>query len=288
MGSLRDIKGRIVSVKKTKKITQAMKMVAAAKFKRAQNNLDHSKKYGDALQGILDDMSTRMEPDNLPTVFTGNPSGKEVIILVTADRGLCGGFNTNIIKAAQNYIADHTGNPLELFIIGNKAAQFFKNKDITIHEQHTHLGDHLTAEHVSDLITPVTEKVKSGEIGKVTLFYNRFISAIANEQESQQVYPLALKDWTPNKRLENADYIYESGKEATLNAFAAEYVSYQIYQALLNSQASEEGSRMAAMDSATNNATDVIYDLSLEYNRSRQAAITTEISEIVAGATSLG
>ena len=288
MGSLRDIKGRIVSVKKTKKITQAMKMVAAAKFKRAQNNLEHSKNYGNALQAIIDDMATRMEPDNLPTVFTGNPNAKEVVILVTADRGLCGGFNTNIIKAAQNYITSKKETDLELFIIGNKAAQFFKNKEVTIHEQHTHLGDHLTSEKIAALIAPVTEKVKNREVGKVTLFFNRFISAITNEQESKQIYPLELKDWEPQKRLENADYIYESGKEQTLNAFAAEYVSYQIYQALLNSQAAEEGSRMAAMDSATSNASDVIYDLSLEYNRSRQAAITTEISEIVAGATSLG
>ncbi|RAP33357.1 ATP synthase F1 subunit gamma [Candidatus Marinamargulisbacteria bacterium SCGC AG-439-L15] len=287
MSNLRDIKQRIVSVKKTKKITQAMKMVAAAKFKRSQKKLDHAKEYGQALRDILADMAARLEEDGLPELMLPNGIEKEAVVIIAGDRGLCGGFNNNILKAALTYIQEKGEEKVELYLIGNKTASFFKSKPFTIAANHTHIIDGINEEGIKPILAPIIEGYIQKKYGKVKLFYNEFVSAITNNQEQKQLLPLNLEGWDPKKHLNQSDYQYEADKKSVLGQFVSEYVVYEVFEGMLNSQAAEEGSRMAAMDSASQNATDVVYDLTLQYNRSRQAAITTEISEIVAGAASL-
>ena len=287
MSNLRDIKQRIYSVKKTKKITLAMKMVAAAKFKRAQKKLNHAKVYGQELQFVLDDLASRLEPSDLSDLLTPNSSSKKAVIIVAGDRGLCGGFNTNIIKKAARFLSTQPKDSIDLYLIGNKACQYFKKYEYTIKKTYPYFLDGLTESKASKLIDPLVQLYQNNEYGEVCLFYNEFISVAANNQKKTPLLPIQLNNWSPKNRLEASDFFYEPSKPEVLNSFLTKYLTYTIFQALLESQTSEEGSRMAAMDNASENASEVIYDLTLLFNRTRQAAITTEISEIVAGATSL-
>lgn len=286
MPSLRDIKQRIVSVKKTKKITQAMKMVAAAKFKRAQRQLGNAKIYGSALTDIASDLATRLEPDELPLLLAPNKSDREAVIIVSGDRGLCGGFNTYIMKAANEYLNAQDKDSVDLYLIGNKGVQHFKKRPYAIGKTYTHIVEKIDEPKVATILGPLVNDYLNGKYGKIVLFFNEFISALETKQKQYQVLPVQLDGWDISK-VEASDYIYESEKSDVLEEFIKKQLSYSVLQALMESHAAEEGARMAAMDSASDNASEVISDLTLAYNRSRQAAITTELTEIVAGAASL-
>jgi len=284
MANIREIKQRITSVKKTKKITQAMKMVSAAKFKRASHRVNESKAYKRGLESIFADMATRLEEDELPTLFLPNKSKNHCIIIVAGDRGLCGAFNSNVIKKTNEVLASLKKEDINLQLIGNKVIRYYAGKQWEVKRKEANFMEGLDNAKVITFFQPIIEQYKKGEIGKVTIIYNEFISALSNETIEKQILPIDLPDWDPQKKLEKADYIYEPGKISVLENLLSKFLQFNLLNALLESKASEEGARMAAMESATDNATEMIKDLSLIYNRNRQAAITTEISEIVAGA----
>lgn len=287
MGSLRDIKNRIGSVKKTKKITQAMKMVAASKYKRALDKLVDARVYGDSMKGIYGDLISRLEPGDFPALLSKNEAPKQAVIIVTGDRGLCGGFNAYLLKKAMDFLNTLEENSVDLYLIGNKGIQFFKSRPYSISETYSYILDALSVSHVQKILNPLVELFVSGRYGGVHLFYNEFVSALSTNQIHSELLPLDLDGWDEHKKLGKSDFIYEPSKASVLESFLQSLIHYKLYQSLLESQAAEEGARMAAMDSATENAGEVIDDLTIQFNRSRQAAITTELTEIVAGAASL-
>jgi len=291
MAQLRDIKDRIISVKKTKKITQAMKMVAAAKFKRATEAAFEAKPYITALDSILRSLQNRLEPDFIPKLMQDNTCQRQAVILITGDRGLCGGFNNNIMKFTQNFLNEQRDKEIELHLFGNKGNLFFKNKDYEIKSIHPHFLKDLSKEKVTDAITPLIEEFLNGNLGKVWLFYNEFASALSTNLIKKQLFPVQInpEENTENKENETplSDYIYQPSKAEVLRNIISDYINTFVYKAFLESHAAEEGARMTAMDSATDNATDMISDLTLLYNRTRQAKITSELSEIVSGADAL-
>lgn len=287
MSKGREIKQRIQSISKTKKITLAMKMVAAAKFKRAVNELIQSKEYGEKLNILMRDLYKRLENDNLPPLMKENSVSKEIVIVVSSDKGLCGGFNSYLFKSVNSYLNTKNKEAVELILIGSKVQQFFKNTKWTINTQIDHLFHEFSEDKIHSLLENLVRKYEQDEIGKVTLFYNEFISAISNKQIKKQIIPFPLDKWKEDNQEPASEYIYESSKENVLELLLQKNIIFNVFQSLLNSEAAEEGSRMVAMDSASSNASEVIDNLKLLYNRSRQTAITTELTEIVAGAASL-
>jgi len=285
MAQLRDIKSRIDSVKKTRKITQAMKMVAAAKFKRATEATVKARPYLDSLEDILADFNKRADLSSLPSLLKENGSDVEVAIIISGDRGLCGGFNANIIKFADKHIHSQIKRP-NLLLIGNKGHQAFKNKEVNI-DLHTEIKNEImTFEGIKQLISPVVKQFQEGKIGRLVILYNEFASAISSNLIKKQLLPVTV----PEKEESNAvfsDFFYEPSQDSIIDYALEEYIYFSVFKALLESKAAEEGARMAAMDAASDNANEMIKSLTLVYNRTRQAKITSELSEIVAGAEAL-
>jgi F-type H+-transporting ATPase subunit gamma len=280
----RDIKDRIVSVEKTNKITQAMKMVSAAKFKRNLKTLDHTKEYGEGLESILATLSKRLYNDDLPSLLQQNDSPQVAIIVVSSDRGLCGGFNTNLFKKVKEVLGQHS--QVDLYTLGNKALQFYKSKNVKIVDSKPAFTTSSDYNEVSDYIEQFINGFSKGVYSKVLVIYNEFVSALTANQKVKQLLPIDLPDWNPDD-ISHSDFIYESSKQSSLDHFFELLISYNFSLAIHESLTSEEGFRMAAMDSASSNAKEMIEELKLFYNRSRQAAITTELTEIVAGAASI-
>lgn len=296
MAQLREIKTRIESVVKTKKLTQAMKMVAASKFKRATTQVSNARDYGDTLTDILHNLFVRLDQDEIPKLFEKNNGKKKAIILLTADRGLCGGFNSGVLKQCDAFLADHPEDTIELFIVGTKGVQHFKHKQWSVKESYTQFFDNMTYDKIIDVFSEIITQYEDGYYGNVTIIYNQFLSALSSNLVTQKLLPFleAIEESQDNTETDNAketishtDFEYDPSKIGLLSKVAKEYFLFNIFKSLLESQAAEEGARMAAMEAATDNAGDMIKELSLIYNRSRQAQITSEISEIVAGASAL-
>jgi F-type H+-transporting ATPase subunit gamma len=287
MGNIRELKTRILSVKETQKITQAMKMVSAAKFKRASQNLTASRSYLASYKNVFQNLLARIEPDYIPELMKDNGCEKQAIIIITGDRGLCGGFNANIIKASELYLKA-TKSEVELHTFGNKCYSYYKSRDWNIEQNLAYFMENFEIESVEDALAPIIEKFYKKEIGKVVIFYNNFKSALSSEVVEKQLFPIIPThreaDSADKKEGLESDFYYEPSQATVLTKYLESYITAFVYTALLESSAGEEGARMAAMDSATDNADDMIKQLSLAYNQSRQAAITKEISEIVGGA----
>ena len=280
----REIKDRITSVEKTNKITQAMKMVSAAKFKRNLVALDHTKDYGEGLEDILESLTKRLFDDELPALLTGNDSPQVAIIVISSDRGLCGGFNANLFKKVQQTLDEYP--QVDLYTVGNKAQQFYKSKNVKVVESIQGFSLNSSHSEISDYINGFVDSYLKGVYSKVLVIYNEFVSALSSNQVVKQVLPISLDNWNRDE-IDSSDFIYESSKQSALDHFLKLLISYNFSRAVHESLASEEGFRMAAMDSASSNAKEMIQELTLYYNRSRQAAITTELTEIVAGAASI-
>jgi len=280
----REIKDRIASVEKTNKITQAMKMVSAAKFKRNIKQLDHVKEYGEGLESIITSLSRRLFADEIPALLTPNDSPQVAIIIISSDRGLCGGFNANLFKIFRDAMAKHS--QVDAYIIGNKAHQHYKSKDVNIVGVQPGFKSTTDLSEITSYINGFINSYLKGVYSNVYVVYNEFISALASNQVIQQLLPVELKEWDPTN-ITTSDFIYESDKASSLSQLFETYITYKFTLAVQESLTSEEGFRMAAMDSASNNAKEMIQELTLFYNRSRQAAITTELTEIVAGAESI-
>ena len=280
----RELKNRITSVEKTKKITQAMKMVSAAKFKRNLAQLDHIKEFGNGIEAILASLSKRLFEDDIPALLQQNDSPQVAIVVVSSDRGLCGGFNSNLFKKVVNEIEKH--QQVDLYLIGNKAQQYFKSKNVTIADHKTGFKSDDIDSEMRSYIQSLIDSFKQGVYSNVIIVYNEFVSALSSNQIVKQLLPISLPEWD-KETITHSDFIYESSKESALENLFIKTIEYQFSRSVYESLASEEGFRMAAMDSATTNAKDMIQELTLFFNRSRQAAITTELTEIVAGAASI-
>ncbi|MAV48249.1 MAG: F0F1 ATP synthase subunit gamma [Alphaproteobacteria bacterium TMED89] len=293
MASLKDLRDRIGSVKNTRKITSAMKMVAAAKLRRAQDQAEASRPYAERMERMLSDLASRSSSD-LPLMAGTGKSDTHLIILGTADRGLCGGFNANLVKETRRMTNElqSAGKQVKIYCIGKKGAQALNRE----------FGD-LIVKRVEDLDKPALSYSKAGAIADdiltmfddgafdaATLIYARFQSAIAQIVTRQQLIPFAVEADEDAANVDEADdsaYEFEPSEDAILAELLPRNVGVQVFKALLENAASEQGARMTAMDNATRNAGEMIDKLTLLYNRSRQASITKELIEIVSGAEAL-
>lgn len=283
MPSTIDIRRRIRSVKNTQQITKAMKMVSAAKLRRAQERMLAARPYAGGLREILASVAARVEAVDHP-LLKEREENRVLLIVVTSDKGLCGAFNTNIIKIAQNTIRDKHWPEVQLMPIGRKAVEFFKRRTIPIRHQALGVFQALTPAVSQELSKIIVDDYVEEKIDAVYVVYNEFKSIIQQNLRVEKLLPIArmeIKDET------GIDYLYEPGPMEILNALLPRYVQFQLHRILLESNAAEHGARMTAMEAATKNASEMIDSLTLTYNRIRQAAITKEIIEIVSGASAL-
>ena len=283
MSQLRDIKNRIDSVTKTRKMTQAMKMVAAAKFKRATQRVQQTQAYLAELEGMLSSCLPQLRGVVDTPYLNGVSADKEAVIIITGDRGLCGGFNTNIIKYAENLLSEKPDST-QLYLFGAKGYQHFRKSSNEIVKVYEKFLDNVNMESVDSFTSVIKTAYLSGEFSKITLVYNEFKNALASNLKNIQLLPL---DFETSEETEPVDYFLEPEPVSVVESLISEYIGLVLYKAFLESFASEQGARMAAMESATDNAGEMIRDLTLIYNRKRQAQITTELTEIVAGAEAL-
>lgn len=290
MATLRDIKRRIVGVKNTQQITKAMKMVAAARLKKAQDNMlaarPYSKKVAEVLTNLIKSESNLINP-----LFVERDVNNAALILFTSDRGLCGGFNMNVIRKTQELL--HTkykplvdDGSLSLYCVGKKGNDYFKkNYDNVI--GYPGIFSDLKFEFASSMVTDFVNKFLKGEIDKVVIVYNKFKSVVQQEIVEEQLLPI-IPFKTENEEAEsNIEFIFEPDKKSIINSLLPKHLNAQFWKALLESYAAELGARMTAMDMATENAKEIIRSLQITYNKERQAAITKEILEIVSGANAL-
>ena len=291
MASLDDLKKRIASVKSTQKITKAMKMVAAAKLKRAQDSAEKGRPYSEKMNNIILNLSEGIsDKENAPKLLSG--TGKDQIhlcVVMTSDRGLCGGFNSNIIKKAKSYFSrlSSEGKELKIITVGSKGndqlKRLFGNQIIeNISFKNSKNANFFDAEKVSKIII---EKFQKEEFDICTIFFNQFKNVITQIPQAQQIIP--LKTDIDVKEISEDNYEFEPDEDEILTNLLPKNISTQIFKAMLENSASEQGARMSAMDNATRNAGEMVDKLTIEYNRSRQAAITKELIEIISGAESL-
>ncbi len=284
MANLKSLKIRIKSVKSTQKITKAMKMVAASKLRRAQTAAENARPYTKAMEEMLQNLAASFSGnDNAPELLVGNGrDGSYLLVVATSDRGLAGAFNGSIIKGARVKIRElaSAGKKVRLFNVGKKAGEGLKKNDIveTVTGLSRRAPQFKDAEHIAEKIISM---YTHGEFDVCGIFYNRFKSAISQEVTYQQLIPLEVKQ---DEKSALIPYEYEPNAEEILQELLPQNIAVQIYRALLENAASEHASRMTAMDNATRNAGDMIKDLTLVYNRTRQAVITKELIEIISGA----
>jgi F-type H+-transporting ATPase subunit gamma len=286
MANLKAIKKRIVSVKNTSKITKAMKMVSAAKLRRAQENVVAARPYAKKLGEVLGRLTAILDADSSP-LQQKREVKNALLLVVTSDRGLCGGFNTNLCKAAERFVREHKDEypSLSVMTIGRKGYEYLKNRQ-KIYKNQPGVFAKLSYQTAAFLAGEVIDGFLAEEYDEVFLIYNAFRSVMAQDITLERLLPVAPPAAEPTEELPPV-YIYEPDKEALLKELLPKNVEVQIFRALLESNASEHGARMTAMDSATKNANEMIGKLTLQYNRARQAAITTELIEIISGAESL-
>ena len=281
MPALIDIRRRIRSVKNTQQITKAMKMVSAAKLRRAQEAMFAARPYARKMMEVLNSLASRAQPDSHP-LLQERGDKRILFVIVTADKGLCGGFNANIIRAAVKFLDERTGRELQLDLVGRKGRDFFKRRKYQVRSEHVGLFQKLTYPAAQKIASNLMETYTNGEVDQVYLIYNEFKSVIAQKVIIERLLPIQkmmFKETEPPQ-----DYIYEPGPEGIVAGILPKHVEIQVWRALLESAAAEHGARMAAMDAATNNASDMIEHLTLYMNKVRQAAITKEIIEVVSGA----
>jgi F-type H+-transporting ATPase subunit gamma len=291
MANLDDLKKRISSVKSTQKITKAMKMVAAAKLRKAQENAEKGRPYSEKMNNIILNLSGEIpDKENAPKLLAGTGKDKtHLCIVLTSDRGLCGGFNTNIIKKAKAYFnkVSNEGKTLKIITVGSKGYDQLKrvykaNIIEKISFKDSKKINYPDAEKVGKMII---DNFKKGEFDVCVIFYNQFKNVITQIPQEQQIIPLKASE-KEAKSIED-NYEFEPEEDEILSHLLPKNISTQIFKAMLENSASEQGSRMSAMDNATRNAGDMVDKLTIQYNRSRQAAITKELIEIISGAESL-
>jgi F-type H+-transporting ATPase subunit gamma len=289
MASTKEIRSKIKSVQNTRKITKAMEMVAASKMRRAQERMRNARPYSEKIREIAANLA-QANPEYRPTYMVVREVKNIGTILVSTDKGLCGGLNTNILRLITNQVREMQEKKIgiEFTAIGSKGLQFFNRSKAKLLSETIQLGD---TPHMDTLIGAITAQLKAferGEVDEVYLAYTRFVNAMKQEPVLERILPLAPNAVTASEgKATSWDYIYEPDAESILNGLLKRYVEALIYQAVAENMASEQSARMVSMKAASDNAKNVIGELQLEYNKTRQAAITKELSEIVGGAAAV-
>lgn len=289
MATLRDIKLRIKGVKSTQQITKAMKMVAAAKLRRATESILNARPYAKKISVLLSHLVNEDDKQSNP-LFADREVKNVAVIVVTADRGLCGAFNTNILKEATRYVEEEIrqkGLEHQLYCLGKKGSDYFSRRNYNIAAAYPGIFSQINYSVAQKLVDEIIPKYLDGSIDKVIIIFNEFKSIIQQKIVVEQFLPITSGEEKTNDKYEVANYIYEPDQKAIFNYLIPKHLKGQMWRVLLESNASEFAARMTAMDNATTNAKELIRSLSLTYNSKRQAAITTEILEIVSGANAL-
>ncbi len=295
MANLRDIRNRITSVNNTQQITKAMKMVAAAKLRKAQERMVKTRPYASKIQDVVGRL-VGSSTDSNPIMRSTDEVKNVLMIIVGSDKGLCGGFNNNLFKEVEKTIESsfqeyRDEDTLSLITLGKKAQAYFKKRKYNVIDTHPGFFDDLQYSKTSDIMSAVTQNFITEEYDEVYIAFNEFKSVIAQNRKIEKVLPIdpnLISVGSDDASKDSNDYIFEPNSEVILERLLPLHLNIQLWKAVLESNASEQGARMSAMDSATENAKDLERDLRLKYNQVRQSAITTEISEIVSGAQALG
>lgn len=291
MANLKEIRTRITSVKTTRQVTSAMKMVSAAKLKKAQDAILQIRPYAEKLSELLSSLGAALDK-NADSVYTEQRDPEKVlIVLVSSNRGLCGGFNSNIAKKAMSLVKTTYNKQLKagkvgFLVIGKQGGKVLRSYHFSLLAEKNHLFDHLDFEHVSVEVQTIMDDFVDGRFDRVELVYNKFINAASQDQVSEQFLPV-LPAAPDRKKRSNTDYIFEPSVELIVEEMIPRSLKIQFYKALLDSHAAEHGARMTAMHKATDNATELINELTLNFNKARQAAITNAILEVTNGAEAL-
>lgn len=292
MANLKEVRIRIASVQSTQQITKAMKMVSAAKLKRATNAIIQLRPYATKLKEILGNLSANLEGSSSPFIEEREPN-KVLIVVVSSNRGLAGAFNMNVIKAANNLIAEkyaeqYQKGHVSLVAIGKKSQDFYEKRGYRVIGNNNEVYASLTFDNVTKITESIMAGFKNGDYDRVELVYNRFKNAAVQILTTEQLLPLPKTDLSPGKLIKSQiDFILEPSQDEIVRELIPKSIKIQLYKAVLDSHASEHGARMTSMDKATENAGDLLKSLKLSYNQARQAAITTELTEIVSGAAAL-
>jgi len=286
MANLKDIRNQIKSVKSIQKVTKAMKMVAAAKMRRAQENMEQARPYTSKLNIMLNSLIPEIDRSILPELEIRAEINHKLFVVITADRGLAGAFNSNVIKMAQKAIDDFGRDKSILICIGKKSLSHFKIRKYNIIEEYIDFWSELGFQHAISMGEKIISHFISGEADEVQVIYNKFINVGKQEVQHEKFLPLTYDSQDESYSM-MTDRIYEPSKESVVKVMVPKYLNTQIWQYLLESFASEQAARMLAMENATTNSEDMIKDLSLKFNKARQSAITTEMLEIVSGAEAL-
>jgi len=292
MANLKEVRNRISSVSSTQQITKAMKMVSAAKLKRATNAIVQLRPYANKLKELLSNLSASLEDGSSPFLQQREPV-RVLVVVVSSNRGLAGAFNTNVIKTANNLIAEKYSDQLKagnvsIVAIGKKAQEFYERRKYNVVGNNTELYNELNFANASKITESIMEGFLKGQYDRVEIVYNHFRNAAVQYLITEQLIPVPKSEQQEEaKNNANVDYILEPSQEEIIAQLIPKNIKIQLYRAVLDSVASEHGARMTAMDKATENAGDLLKALKLSYNQARQAAITTELTEIVSGAAAL-
>ncbi len=291
MANLKEVRIRISSTISTQQITKAMKLVSATKLRRAQNAIIQLRPYAEKLQSILGNLAGSADDAKLKAFFTPRPIKNVLLIVVTSDRGLCGPFNANITKATRAMIEtnykDLAAKNITLMFMGKKGFEFYKTTSFNLNVDNREIFAQANAEHIFEVGQTIIDDFLTGKYDEVRVLYNQFKNAATQIIREERVLPVDLSHYGAGKKAASNDFIFEPSKTDILQDLIPRAVKTQLLKAILDSNASEHGARMVAMDKATENAGELLKSLRLQYNQARQAAITTEISEIVGGAAAM-
>jgi len=285
-GSLKAIRKRITSVRNTQQVTKAMKMVSAAKLRRAQERAETARAYDDKLREVLARVLASVPEIDHPLLH-GREEGPPHVILITADRGLCGGYNTNLVRLAEQFLSSDEGKDATMTVCGRRGRDYFRRRSANIVREHVNLGREFDLTLAREIVADVLDRFTRGEIASIHLVYSRFRSAISQQSHIERLLPIEVPGGAADEQAAVKEYLFEPSPVELVASLLPRYVETRIYRALLEASASEHGARMTAMDSATRNASEMIDRLTLAMNRARQAGITTELMEIVGGAEAL-
>lgn len=289
MATLRDIKRRITAVTNTKQITKAMKMVAAAKLRKAQSRMLEMRPYADKMNNILSNLAASADIESHPLLASRPRKTVEVVVL-TSDKGLCGAFNTNILKTAGKFIKEHTeeGFNVSVSVVGKKAYEYFKRRNIEIRKSWVGLSGKITYSEAQEISSDIISTYTDNTVDEVFLIYNEFRTVMSQEVITSKLLPYSLTDKSEGESVESSSvFLYEPSQTEICNQLLPKNIEIQVFRAALESQASEEAARMTAMENATQNADEMIGRLTLQYNKARQASITAELMDIVGGVEAL-
>jgi F-type H+-transporting ATPase subunit gamma len=286
MPSLIDIRRRVKAVKSTQQITKAMKMVSSSKLRRAQERIVRSRPYAQQMLRVFNNLATRVDSSKHPLLNDDPEAGRTLLIVITADRGLCGSFNTNVVKAVAGFVVDHPGRPISLGLVGRKGRDVLRRRGLPVRFEHVNLPKVIHFAEAEAIASPAVNDFLAGEVDSVYVVYNEFKSVMSQRVVVEQVLPLAPIE-AREAVVGETEYIYEPSPQRIFDQLLGRLVEAQILRALLESAAAEQAARMTAMDAATRNSADMIEDLTLTMNKVRQAAITREIIEVVSGAQAL-